>query len=81
MEFEALGRRGVEPIAQPGAGQKDLRARMGHDNVRAAMIYQHAVRGADEAITHAIDRQLEARDDDDDEGTTGALVPAGVIKS
>ncbi|MET8864346.1 hypothetical protein ABZW11_15515 [Nonomuraea sp. NPDC004580] len=49
---------------------------MGHDNVRAAMIYQHAVRGADEAITNAIDRQLAARDDDD-EGTAGALVPAG----
>ncbi|MEV1003279.1 hypothetical protein [Nonomuraea sp. NPDC050202] len=44
---------------------------MGHDYVRAAMIYQHAVRGADEAITNAIDRQLEARDDDD-EGTAGA---------
>ncbi|HEX4814056.1 MAG TPA: hypothetical protein VFV66_15035 [Nonomuraea sp.] len=49
---------------------------MGHDNVRAAMIYQHAGRGADEAITNAID-QLEVRDDDDDEGTAGALVPAG----
>ncbi|TDD52350.1 hypothetical protein E1286_09075 [Nonomuraea terrae] len=41
------------------------------------LIYQHAVRGADEAITNAIDRQLEARDDDDDKGTAGALVPAG----
>ncbi|MEO3876607.1 tyrosine-type recombinase/integrase [Nonomuraea sp. B12E4] len=63
--------------AESGAGLKDLMARMGHDNVRAAMIYQHAVRGADEAITNAIERQLGARDDDDDEGTTGALVPAG----
>ncbi|MFI7419555.1 hypothetical protein [Nonomuraea sp. NPDC049684] len=36
---------------------------MGHDNVRAAMIYQHAVRGAGEAITNAVDRRLEARDD------------------
>ncbi|WP_165977098.1 hypothetical protein [Nonomuraea diastatica] len=51
---------------------------MGHDNVRAAMIYQHAVRGADEVITNAIDRQLGgARDDDGDEGTAGVLVPAG----
>lgn len=40
-------------------------ARMGHDNVRAAMIYQHAVRGADKAITDAIDRQLEKRNDGD----------------
>ncbi|MEV4352820.1 tyrosine-type recombinase/integrase [Nonomuraea sp. NPDC049625] len=66
--------------AESGAGLKDLIARMGHDNVRAAMIYQHAVRGADEAITNAIDRQLEARDDDDDKGTARAG-PHRVIKS
>lgn len=42
-----------------------------------AMIYQHAVRGADEAITNAIDRQLESRDDDDDKGTEGAPIPQG----
>lgn len=63
--------------AKSGAGLKDLMARMEHDNVRAAMIYQRAVRGADEAITNAFDRQLEALDDDDGEGTAGALVPAG----
>ncbi|GAA4571416.1 hypothetical protein GCM10023193_60260 [Planotetraspora kaengkrachanensis] len=40
--------------AESGAGLKDLMARMGHDNVRAAMIYQHAARGADKAITDAI---------------------------
>ena len=31
-------------------------ARMGHDSERAAMIYQHEARGADQAITDAIDR-------------------------
>ncbi|MBG0820502.1 site-specific integrase [Planomonospora sp. ID91781] len=62
--------------AESGAGLKDLMARMGHDNVRAAMIYQHAVRGADRTITDAIDRQITRRDDDED-GPTGALVPAG----
>jgi hypothetical protein len=41
------------------------------------MIYQHAVRGADEMLTDAIDRQLGARDDDDDEGVAGALASAG----
>jgi hypothetical protein len=44
-------------------------ARMRHDYVRAAMIYQHAVRAADETIINATDRQLEARDD---EGTASA---------
>lgn len=42
--------------ADLGAGLKDLIARMGHDSVRTAMIYQHAVRGADKLITEAIDR-------------------------
>ncbi|WP_433372205.1 hypothetical protein [Streptosporangium sp. CA-115845] len=48
--------------AELGAGLKDLMARMGHDNVRAAMIYRHAVRGADKVITDAINKQLHARD-------------------
>ncbi|MEO3796502.1 site-specific integrase [Nonomuraea sp. B10E15] len=77
LHFHDLRHTGNMLAAESGAGLKDLMARMGHDNVRAAMIYQHAVRGADEAITNAIDRQLEARDDDDDEGTAGVLVPAG----
>lgn len=66
--------------ADSGAGLKDLMARMGHDNVRAAMIYQHAVRGADKLITEAIDKHLigheRARDKDDDD-PPGLLVPAG----
>jgi hypothetical protein len=55
-------------------------ARMGHDSERAAIIYQHAARGADEAIRDAIDAQVEADqadDEDGDEGAAGALVPAG----
>jgi hypothetical protein len=55
-------------------------ARMGHDNERAAMIYQHEAQGADQAITKAIDAHIEAQhreDGDDDGGTAGGLVPAG----
>ncbi|WP_169808837.1 hypothetical protein [Microtetraspora fusca] len=52
-------------------------ARMGHDNVRAAMIYQHAVRGADKAITDAIERQITGCDDDEDRGSGEVLVPVG----
>ncbi|GLW10338.1 hypothetical protein Misp01_54660 [Microtetraspora sp. NBRC 13810] len=58
--------------AESGAGLKDLMARMGHDNVRAAMIYQHAVRGADRAITDAIDRQINRSEDD---GPAEAMAP------
>ncbi|WP_248962487.1 tyrosine-type recombinase/integrase [Sphaerisporangium perillae] len=63
--------------AESGAGLKDLMARMGHDNVRAAMIYQHAVRGADKSITDAIDKHITGQDDEDDDGLSGALVPVG----
>jgi hypothetical protein len=41
----------------------DLMVRMGHDNVRAALIYQHAVRGADKTITDAIDRHISGADE------------------
>lgn len=78
LHFHDLRHTGNMLAAESGAGLKDLMARMGHDNVRAAMIYQHAVRGADEVITNAIDRQLGgARDDDGDEGVERVLVPAG----
>jgi integrase len=60
--------------AESGAGLKDLMQRMGHDNVRAAMIYQHAVRGADKVMTEAIDKHLIrhelARDQTRRTGTT-----------
>ena len=58
----------------------DLMARMGHDSERAAMIYQHEARGADQALTDAIDKHVddEQRKDDDgdgDDGQAGAAVP------
>jgi hypothetical protein len=55
-------------------------ARMGHDSERAAMIYQHMARGADQAITSAINTHVEGekrRDGDSEDGATGVLVPAG----
>ena len=67
--------------ANSGAGLKDLMTRMGHDSERAALIYQHEARGADQRITDAIDFHVQAeRDDqgdDDEDGSAGALVPAG----
>jgi hypothetical protein len=54
-------------------------ARMGHDSERAAMIYQHEARGADQAITSAIDQHVQAEQygDEDDDGQAGALAPVG----
>ncbi|WP_424534949.1 tyrosine-type recombinase/integrase [Sphaerisporangium viridialbum] len=77
LHFHDLRHTGNMLAAESGAGLKDLMARMGHDNVRAAMIYQHAVRGADKTITDAINKQLEERDGDESDGTAGVLVPAG----
>lgn len=73
LHFHDLRHTGNMLAAASGAGLKDLMARMGHDNVRAAMIYQHAVRGADKVITDAIDQQLKQSD----EGNDGALAPVG----
>jgi hypothetical protein len=37
--------------------------RMGHDSERAAIIYQHVARGADQAITEAMDAHARLADD------------------
>lgn len=50
---------GERRVSAGRAGLKDLMARTGHDNARAAMIYQHAVRGADKVITGAIDKAAD----------------------
>jgi hypothetical protein len=52
---------------------------MGHDSERAAMIYQHEARGADTAITSAIDAHIVAEqvNDGDDDGLAGEPVPVG----
>jgi hypothetical protein len=52
-------------------------ARMGHDSERAAMIYQHEARGADKAITGAIDVHIETEraTDGGNNGQADALGP------
>jgi integrase len=80
LHFHDLRHTGNTFAAASGAGLKDLMARMGHDSERAAMIYQHEARGADVAITNAIDAHIDAEqntDEDGDDGLAGALVPAG----
>jgi hypothetical protein len=47
-------------LAAPGASLADLKARMGHDSARAAMIYQHATAAADAAIADALDGLIAA---------------------
>jgi hypothetical protein len=52
---------------------------MGHDSERAAIIYQHEARGADAAITRAIDAHVESERGkaDDGGGASAAAVPTG----
>jgi hypothetical protein len=64
---------------------RDLMARIGHDSVRAAIIYQHATTEADARIAAALEAALagdedQADEDDDgqggdDDGPAGAAVP------
>lgn len=44
----------------PGMSLRDIMARMGHDSPRAALIYQHASREADQGIADAIDQAVKA---------------------
>jgi integrase len=59
LHFHDLRHTGNTFAASSGAGIRDLMARMGHDSERAAMIYQHEARGADRAITDAIDTHVQ----------------------
>jgi integrase len=79
LHFHDLRHTGNTFAASSGAGIQDLMARIGHDSERAAMIYQHQARGADRAITDAIDVHVQAEHDggDDEDGPSAALVPAG----
>ena len=52
--------------AASGARLRDLMPRMGHDSERAAMIYQDEARGADQAITRAIDSHVQAEQRSDE---------------
>jgi integrase len=79
LHFHDLRHTGNTFAASSGAGLRDLMARMGHDSERAAMIYQHEARGADQSITRAIDSHVQAEqaNDEDDDGQAGVLTPVG----
>jgi hypothetical protein len=42
--------------------------RMGHDSMRAALIYQHATKDADRRIADALAKHLDAHADAEDQG-------------
>ena len=71
LHFHDLRHTGNQFAANSGAGLRDLMARMGHDSERAAMIYQHEARGADKAITDAINTHVHG-----EQGQTGGATDA-----
>jgi integrase len=88
LHFHDLRHTGNTLAAQTGVSTKDLMVRMGHDDMRAALIYQRASSEADRKIAERLsglvdDHQSGAEtaqpddDDDPDEGTAGQPVPVG----
>lgn len=66
-----------------GTSTKDPMARMGQDDMRAALIYQRATSDADERIVDRLSKLVDEHrkpksddDDDPDDGGSGALAPA-----
>jgi integrase len=81
LHFHDLRHTGNMWVA-PGTSLADLKARMGHDSVRAAMIYQHATSEADQLIAAMLNTKAAAHlaktgDDPDDDGAAGVLAETG----
>jgi integrase len=84
LHFHDLRHTGNLLAAQtPGATLRDLMGRMGHDSMRAALIYQHASIDAGRHIADSMGEQLalfwpEVTDNDEgDDGNSGPLEPTG----
>jgi integrase len=84
LHFHDLRHTGNLFAAQTGATTKDLMSRMGHDDMRAALIYQRATSEADRLIADRLSALVEGSqtddedlEDDDEDGPAGALVPVG----
>ncbi|MET7462435.1 site-specific integrase [Nonomuraea sp. NPDC005501] len=73
LHFHDLRHTGNTIAAGSGASLKDLMQRMGHDSVRAALIYQHSTAEADRKIADAMNSKI-AQDID---GSSGGPSDAG----
>jgi integrase len=59
VHFHDLRHSGNTWAAQAGTSTKDLMVRMGHDDMRAAIIYQHASSEADQAIADRLSARVD----------------------
>ncbi len=81
LHFHDLRHAGNIWASKAGTSTKDLMARMGHDDMRAALIYQRATSDADKQIadrlSKLVDRHRRGTTPDDDEDQDGQPVPVG----
>jgi integrase len=79
LHFHDLRHTGNSLAADMGISLKNLMARMGHDNERAALMYQHKSAAGDRRIADGLDKLVKAErdqaEDEDGDGTAGVLVP------
>ena len=68
--------------AGQGASLRELMERMGHSSARAALIYQHATQGRDEAIAAGMGKLLRrARRKARADGGAGTELPSGTQRA
>lgn len=67
LHFHGLRHTGNTLAADMGVSLRNLMARMGHDNERAALIYQHKSSAADRQIADGLDALLRAARQDPDQ--------------
>jgi integrase len=84
LHFHDLRHTGNLLAAQSGVSTKDLMARMGHDDMRTALIYQRATSKADRQIADRLARLVADHrnstggdEDNDADGSAGAPVRVG----
>jgi integrase len=77
LHFHDLRHTGNTVAAGSGASLRDLMDRMGHDSVRAALIYQHKTDEGNRAIANAMDSKIKEAGPDDDDGASGVLARTG----
>ncbi|MEV4246175.1 tyrosine-type recombinase/integrase [Streptosporangium canum] len=77
LHFHDLRHTGNTIAASSGASLRDLMERMGHDSVRAALIYQHRTTEADRKIADAMNGKISEVRPDDDNGSSRVLARVG----
>jgi hypothetical protein len=84
LHFHDLRHTGNTLAADQGVSLRNLMARMGHDNERAALIYQHASNRADRRVAEGLDtllRLARPRREDDASDSGGKDTGSGANRS